>query len=639
MTWTEIPITGGVVKTRNPSALEPGELVGASNCRLKKNDLKQLHSDLYPSSVGTASVVAGPYYLSFEGSADQIMVITSSDIMTARPSVGSFSSIQAFSGTPTKAAVVHRGNEYFVGTDAENYVIKDNVARPLGMDGTTLAVSISNLVIQNTSGSDSGLEYGDEFFVWVTEYDSDNDVESEPRSVGYDRFGSVQDGYYVRLTLPSVSNSEADKFRIYYSYIGNSGATVSAADIQKTQTYQDRREVFNNADDRLVIAGLLDEIATGYVDPDYGAGYYSFQPLKSNPSYPYPLLYSDPLTGGSLNRYLVKPADFTLGVLFQDSLVVNDPGTSKQIIRYSPPGEPEYQPTPYFMYFASEASDEIVGLHSVGNTLLVLSTGGVHRVNYLPLAGRLTQNQGRAQEVLTERVGCVGRKASVKVETSQGEMCVWLSRRGLEWSDGRVWDDACPDFQTSDLSGTLSDAVLVNDGANYRVRLYSGTEVWDFYYHPSHRKNGRMKLMGPSTYPHTVIGAATGPLSDVDYVWTSSSSAVYKESSTNTQDSVITTGQLTAGPFTDLRIQATGLTHTAAANRSFKARAYTKLRGYAELTKGQKTIGGNEYDETGRVETPGVGQYVRSEITVAGTGSWSAGPVWLDLEVSGGDNG
>ena len=652
MSWRELPITGGVVKTRNPSALETGELVSATNCRLKKNDTKQLHNDLAPTLLATQTVVAGPFYLSFEGTDDKLMIVTSTDILTADPAVGTFASIQTFVGTATKAGVIHRGNEWFVGTDAENYVITDNVARLMGMDDAgwpfaantgagvlnLLSVTATTSAVQKPAFDTPSSNY-DHVAYWATEYDSTNDVESgvvaASKAVFDNALFAGDNTNQIAwdngtITYQTKKNATADKLRIYRTYTGRSTTLDTGNEWLKRLNIESKGQDF--------IGGRIAEVDwTDLAYIDSAANY----PSKFDSPIPYPSIYTDPITGGSIFRHLVKPADWDLGVLFQDSLVVNDPGTSKQILRYSPPGQPEYQPTPYFMYFANESSDEIVGLHVVGGKLLVLTTGGVHKVNWLPLGGRVVQGQGRAQEVLTERVGCVGRSASVKIETEAGEFLVWLSRRGLEWTNGSGWADACPDFSSASISGTIANVVLAADPDNFRVRLYDGTTVWDFYYHPSHLKNNRLKLMGPSAYPITVQGATTGPLSDKDGIWTASSAAVYREGpGNNATDTVLTTGQLKAGPFDDVAIDGVGVDHTANSATTYKVKGTSKLMGSSEVPDAQRTIEGEEYAEISRLAVEDqVGQWNKQELTIGGSEAWGAGPLWLDVEVRGGDNG
>ena len=145
-------------------------------------------------------------------------------------------------------------------------------------------------------------------------------------------------------------NSNADKVRIYRHFEGNGvGETVGQNYVSDSP--------------QAIIAGLVTEEAIGG-----GTGSYNDE-LKYtlDPAVQFPIIQTDAVYGGGLYDFLVKPAAASLGCVFNDCLVLNDPGTSKQIIRWSPPGYPEYQPVPYFMYFATENSDEVVGLRVIND--------------------------------------------------------------------------------------------------------------------------------------------------------------------------------------------------------------------------------------------------------------------------------
>lgn len=635
MSWVEVKPTAGVVKTREAANLALGEAVSVSNARLKPGDTEQLHNDVGSQTFDTVSgtVVAGPFYLSFEGSADKLLVVTTSGgtsyLETATVGTsGSFASIQTISGTVTAAWVVHRGDEYFVGTDRGNYVVKDNASRAMGMEAPASPNTSTGNAITVAATTGSNLSAGDCLVYWATEYDSVNDIESGP--IWIDAVTIQTSGNEVlqhRLDNSSYSalNSTTDKVRIYRHYTGNawsSGAFDSTLPaFQDTLRYKGQKTA--------LIGGLLTE-------QDWGTGDYTYSVTdKFNQSPTYPLVLTDN-QGTAIYEYLDQPDSFTLGCVYNDSLVVNAPGTSKQVIKYSPPGAPEYQPVPYFMYFATERSDEIVGLSVVNNRLLVLLTGSAHRVNYLPTEGNVAAQQGRVQETIGN-VGCVGRQAWAKVETSHGELLVWLSNRGLEWSNGLGWADACPDFTADILEGTLANAVLVNNRKLYRLELYSGTERYDFYYHPSLLKGERLRLLGPSTVSVTANGAVGWD----DYVWLGYSGGVLTGNVGNSSaDTVVSLGHIRGpNPYLDLACDALGVTHNDAAGTTYTARVYGKIQGSTRADSGPHTIPNPELDESGRAELSMRGNYLEPELTVAGGTAWSMGPLWLDLKVEDGGHG
>ena len=629
--WAKFELTGGVVTRRNASALLPGELVSASGLRLKPGDLVQVHADKATQQFAAVSrtVVAGPFWMPFENSTDKLMVVTtdgsSSYIETADAGTsGTFTSIQTITGVVTAADVVHRGDQYFVGTDKGNYVVQDNVARAMGMDAPAIPnKSTANVIKIASSTGSEGLVHGDVLFYWATEYDSVNDIESGP--IWFDRDSVETSGTEVeqhRLTEYTPINSGTTHFRYYRRYTGN--ALIGGSYSNGAAAHQAALAMLNGK--APLIGGLIAEVAVGSGDYDYEVD------DKYDPAVSYPLVSTDNV-GTSIFEYLVKTRNFTVGALFNDALVVNDPATSKQILRYSPSGYPEYQPDPYFLYFATKRSDEIVGLRVVNDRLVVLLKDSVFRVNYLPTGGGdLAAVQGRVQEPITERSGALGRWAHTTVETESGSLVVWASKRGLEWTDGLGAQDACPDF----AGITNANAVLVNNEKLYRLELYDGTQRWDFYYHPTLVKNGRMRLMGPTTVSATVDKGAD---SNADYVWLGSAAEVLvgNQAPSSVTGTLLTGHIKTENPFGDIACQDVGLTHTAL--DSAKARVYGKLQGEDRADTGLVSFPDVSGDETGKVSLSQRGKYLEVELQATGTGDWSAGPMYLNLEVEhGGDS-
>ena len=639
--WQEVSVTGGVVRRREAQALRPGEYVRATNCRLKPNDLTQLHNDVGTATFGTPNntIVAGPFVLRFESAIDRLMVVTTDNTdsyieIAQLGASGAFSSIQTISGVVTGADVVHRGDEYFVGTDQGNYVVKGGgVVRTMGLDKQT--GNSVDIVTRLASGATNSCKANDRFVYFFTEYDSTNDVESE---LEYGDFGTaIADGDEFRVNFNSslvnrTDNTNADKVRIYRVFCGNGALGSDANSIQLDYSFVNSEPI---SQAQLALFGsLVAELDNDYEDTTYGAGFWVDELLGKFGGGPqYPLVQTDAAVGGAIYRLLVKTRSFTLGELYNDCLVVNDPDESAQVLRYSPPGYPEYQPNPYFAFFTTDDSDAVVGLHEVNNRLLVLTRGAVHRVNYLPTAGDIRAEQGRVKELVTSRAGCVGRNASAKVQTENGELVVWVSSRGLEWSNGLGWSDACPDFTADDINA--GDVVLVNNEKLYRLELYSAAQRWDFYYHPSLIKEGRLRLMGPSAGPASSLVGGCGTR---DYVYVASSSTVYAVNvGVNSTDTVLESGHLRGpGPLNDLEMQGYALAHGATAGSRYTVVAYGKQLGVSEAQTPEYTIPDTDQEEVGKAEFSMNGKHLRTKLTVDSSLAWSAGPAWLWIRVTEG---
>ena len=644
--WQEIPVGGGVVRTRKQNSLDIGEWRQMTNCRYKRGDLRQIHNDWGRTNIQTFSgeTVVGLWYLAYESADDKLLAVTTdgttnSYLKTGDPDSGSFSSIQTITGVVTAAGVAHRGNEYFVGTDQGNYVINENSSRAMGMnDNPATDVDTSWFTATEAGSGNSGYQANDRLIYFATEYDSTNDIESALMLFdtgsgegewlnGYVKI--VTDDRNVTLDWSSWSkvNSNADYLRIYKAFLGNYPDDYDA--LRAADRLREWERLKNYPAGASLIAEVLFSAGT-YTDT--GSGYYGG-------GTPFPLIQLDAVFGGPIFQTLGYPGNFTLAAVFNDSLVTNAPSTSKQIIRYSPPGQPEYQPTPYFMYFATEQSDEIVGMHVINNRLVVLLKGGTWRVNYLPFEGNVAANQGRVQEPISRKVGCVGREAHTTVETEQGEFVCWVSQRGLEMSNGLGWTDACPDWSSAEVSGTLSQVVLENNPVASRLELYDGTTRWDFYYDPTLLKNGRFRLTGPHTHPVSVRFADANQTN----MFTASTTKVYKEQvNQNSTDTILETGYIQGqSRFSDMTCDGVAMTHDAMASTTATARVYGKLQGEVEGggTPSAIPTAFMALDETSDVRVAEMGTYLRLHMTLSGSDDWSVGPLEMDLKVTEGGNG
>ena len=629
MTWEALPLTGGVVRTRARSHLQPGELYSSSNIRLRPGDLQQVHHDRVRTTYGTATsgrTIIGVFFLSFEDATDQILMVEVSStktylMMAPVGNSGSFTELTNGSSVSTKAWVVHRGDQYFVGTDADRWL----VTSPTDFEimGLNPALNIHNLINISETGSGSDAASGDYYLYAFCEYDPVNDVQSEPGYTFNSGVSGITVGKKLLLDWTAVTktNARATKYRIYRQLF-TQGLAYFADLIAGT---------------RLFHGGFVAEV--DITDLTYTDTISS----RVDPDIRYPILYSFDNNVSLAFNLFERPRAFDLGVLYNDSVVVSSPGTSNQIMRFSPPGQPEYQPDHYFMYFATERSDEIVGLRVVNDRLLVLLTGSIHRVNYMPIEGSVRADAGRVQEVVTGHEGCVGRQAHTTVETSQGELLVYLAQGGLRWTAGQGVADACPDWTpgSAGLSASaLSTAVLVNDPANYRLRLYSGTAVWDFYYHESQLKDNRLKCMGPSTCPSGVIGRAVGPHSNTDKVWIATNDTIYVEAEGTPADATFSTGyQYGRNHFQHLHAKGCGLTH-GGNSPVITVQATSKIEGQNEDTTGLATIPNTDVEGTSHKVFDGetVGERLHEDVTVSGS-SWAIGPLWLDITVTEGRHG
>jgi len=210
----------------------------------------------------------------------------------------------------------------------------------------------------------------------------------------------------------------------------------------------------------------------------------------------------------------------------------------------------------------------------LGDQLILLLEDSVWSVAYLPQEGSVGDEQGRQKFRITHREGPVGLNAWTTIETPAGEMVVWLSRTGLRWSDGRGFDDACPDWSIkgAELDATLLDeAVLVADPRNGRIRAAfpqadDSTILWDFYYHPTLLKDGAhgrsLRVLGPTVRSTIIRGGFTITNAGIDRVMVWNAGGVYREDlGFSSEVSTVESGfvQLAATPFVNQRIGRVGV--------------------------------------------------------------------------------
>ena len=687
---------GGVNITRHESlvdTLRKGEVVKATGVRLKPNDAVQLHRRraVQDLSVNTNGTPIGLHFASFEGRADRLILITSESgkagtttIVGIDPNDGTQvvwdSTIQ---GVTSDSAMVHRANQYFVGNDADlfagtihlgNRVLDESNYEstremgppPLGITGFTIR-SAENSPGGSTDVTGSGAT-GNAFVYWFTFYNSDQDLESTPFMTVFTQDTTAGKGWDVpvpwnaNVDWPNTTYSGYNDVRLYRHFVGSTGTGRAWA-----------LEAVNNK--RPFIGGLMETIPFDSTDSDKDyiidlgtnefvyrddglanagsgapAGTTATYLMKVDPSVKYPLVFEQIGDTLIISQRNLATRQFTVGTMFQESLVVNDPSTSDNVIRWSPPGFPEYQPSPYFMYFATKRSDKITGLHSVADNLIVLTSGGVFRVAYLPYDLNIREERGQVQEVVTDEHGSVAIEASATFETSEGEFVAWLSRNGLKMSDGFGWDDACPDFSLRDLDPApknLDQAILVNNPREYRLELYlsmtdGSTQQWDFVYHPNHIKNGRhLKLIGPNTPPRRVHEATLMRLGEEDRVALVDTVNIRTETTHDSSDDIeIVTGRLVVDhPFRETIVDEVGLTHQD--GHVDGTGTVGVLQGAQD--KPDESIPDSDFEgadgattidlaQTSWLSQRARGTWLQYTFKYSGAGAFSLGPAWLKID-------
>ena len=664
--WSPVSITGGCVNTRSSQVLGEGEIVTASAALIKPGDTEQIHRDSGNTTVkDSLADTADIKYINWETNRPQILALNDNvgggTLALYDAANGSAGTSYSFTGAPDKMAAVHRGNEYFVGNSEQNLVLSEATGSPafrkMGMIGKSFIGGVSSATItvstdHATPTNPTNWTSGDLMIYWWTEYDSVNDVESMPvlttifvalsdlspwPPVAWNA-GDAPEIYVPWAGSNAKVNSSTDKVRLYRAYLGNNGnyAGTKANDL--------RDQIVASQSSGFVAAlagrgGLLGEFEWGkaFTTIDkFTDGVDNSDQGQYDPVIPWPLVYINSGSVSAIYPKLITPRAFDTGTVWNDSLVVNDPATSKQILRFSPPGQPEYQPDPYFLYFATDSSDEIVGFKKANGRLIVLLTGSVWRVNYLPFEGFVANVVGKVQENIIDGEGCVNRNCYQVIQGEQGDLVVWLSPLGLRATTGRGWTDICPDWSTDGAGLTnLSNAVLNNNRPLYRLELYVGKQRWDFYYHPSLLKNGKFRMMGPTTMTFEMVASAGGELSGTAASWLAADSVILRQNLiTSTNNVEFETGKMRAeNPMRFIDVKSVALTHSSLPQATETVVVTTKVTG--ESSSSETLSLDMTYEETTANDLAGggmSGNWVKFDMSTGGSGDVSVGPLWIKFE-------
>lgn len=580
MTTLAVPLGGGVVLTRPLDNLQRGELEKAENCLMKPNDPDSLYRDEGRKLIETLEdpiVTGGFRNISFENDEDLLAVVTTNGstsslkVRNARDEGGgtTFTEIQSISGVVTGCSWEHWGDIWILGTNIENYAISgDRSVRVLGMDANIgegwlppviVAVGAPATTVWDATGSGGEFDYILYFF---TEYDSSEDIESQ---VVFASVAVVSLSYQVDLDWSGNTrlNANTDKVRIYRHYLGRATASDPGPQQESLLAYErfvgnDIREIPN--------AGFLAEV-------DWSDGSYvdNETVTKSDPDIKYPITRLSNDVRAGIYDYLRQTRPFDVGVIHDNVLVANDAGSSKNIYRWSPRKNFEYQPDPYFDYYANEHSDKLIGMISHQRGIVFLLEDSVHILTDLFFVGTF---RGR-RERISNIDGCVGVSAYTEVQSERQEYVAWVSRQGLRGTDGAGWYDLCGDFSNSAaglVDSKLDQAVLINNERLHRLELWadtsSGFKRFDFLYHPSHLKGGSLKLIGPHEVPEYTsadpcLHATRGKFGGRSTVWTASAKSVYREGYRYAAGTMsVWTGHLTGeSPLNDVGVERVGLTH------------------------------------------------------------------------------
>jgi hypothetical protein len=267
--------------------------------------------------------------------------------------------------------------------------------------------------------------------------------------------------------------------------------------------------------------------------------------------------FTEVIVGGTTykNGAFGEPPAAAFGDIFEDSLVTNDPD-NKGAIRYSLEVLVEANPPEYFLPLTTDKHDEVTAIKTLGSILMVGLNTYLARVDFLPRAEDSDFSRGRAWDVVQGSHGIVGKRAAVPFFIPKvGFYLAHVSRHGPMMSNGYQADTLTDDLNFSALvnKSALANCEFINHPEEYRLILYytpaggsSNTKALVFYYHPTHLKNGKLKVSGPLDVVHTGAVVALLP-SGEEVLYTASDGLVYREGSGTVTPYVLKTREIYPG--------------------------------------------------------------------------------------------
>lgn len=494
------PLTGGLVTARDPSLLTEGELVVATNAIYRP--FNQALSPIkgratYDTAIG--ATISGLRAIPFEANQNYVIIATGTVWQTNI--AGVWTNVRTSVTTGNRIEAIHYNAQYYLSNGVNSpQTLLDAVTVTInhGMTATD-ANDIDMSTGPTPTGGDWSVVGVDQYEYWITEYDSNRQIESASASpTGGTNFNLGSPGSttgvvnisipYGQAAYPTLHNSNANKWRIYRGITGVGDPAPA------------------NYATSFPFGVLIREISipgspavTTTTDPGIVS------------SIPYGSLTISVAGAGavSISRDSVPPT-WSTGDVFEDSLVVNDI-SDKSIIRYSFPGLPHSFPSLYFMGFETKQADEVKCIRAVNDVLIVGLVGQVWRVNYLPNETDSEFSRGRCKELISANHGIMGPDAACLFTPVEGtSWLAYVSHDGLYATDGLSTRLLTMDIDWENLveRSLLGSAILVNVPHLWSLFFYfvatggsaPNNRMLSLSYHPQHLKeNSFLKVAGPST--------------------------------------------------------------------------------------------------------------------------------------------
>lgn len=208
------------------------------------------------------------------------------------------------------------------------------------------------------------------------------------------------------------------------------------------------------------------------------------------------------------------PPGATTGAVFQGSLVLADAENPEELV-WSIPGTIDYFP----FHYRAVIGDPIVTVDSLGSICILGCRGTMVRLNYVPNANDPEFNTGRAFETFDTDGGSAGLHCTARFTLGGQPMLFYVSNNDLKLTNGYTTTNAVDDLNWTEVAnvGRLDEAFVEHNSLDHEILVYYpsvGAErpdkVLRLQYHPTHIKNGKLKIAGITNYAcdHATGGVA-----------------------------------------------------------------------------------------------------------------------------------
>ena len=534
-----IPVSNGLVTSRDESSLREGELSRADDAHYKTNDpaIWKVPGRSAFNSTDESAGISGTRYLEFDGAIKDVLV---SQVGTAYRiaeigETGAFSDLETGLTGGDRMDSVHYNNVHYLlnGVDRNHSVstvdTSGNTVNPPSSSSSYpqgMSVNAEAPTVASTgTGTGLTLSSGSTIVYWVEErYKVDGVIIKRSISQLTSANASTESvtltgtGALVKpvVTRPTTVNSDATHWALYATATNGTfpaGAEISEVAIATT-TIEDTR----TGTDPAIPSGSTYELwvanifGTTQTTPKWGA-----------------------------------PPIATTGDVFEDSVVLNDVSNGS-ILRYSFPDNPHAFPPFNFIRFETKEHDEIKVIRHMGDVLMVGLRNSLWRVNTLPRPEDAAFDVTRIKGQIEGAFGCVGPYAATVFSFGQGPRFAYVSTSGIVVANEAMWDILTDDIDWAasvDVS-KLESSILLDNPTEYRLEFYftpsgasKNTKAYYFHYHPSHSKGQENNFRAKVTGPINVI-AESAALAYVDNnrrVFTSSDAKLWLEGGSDTDNS------------------------------------------------------------------------------------------------------